>query len=234
MHLPHQNLSEVAVVLLRLIRSLFPAGVHDLARVRKNIVSVPAMLFRVFFLRIGTVFATSLPLACVRKNWFFSGWSRWYENYPVDISAEGLQSVQNIWKVSGWNKKCPDKCSQIIKRIQILYDKTTHDLQSVWIWNLKFLRSARTSVHLLVRSSSRKIWSLMYGQCLLNHQNHIYIRVQWKRSNCKLQFPQLDYWPRHSPDFRAVFGIMIGPLSFCEIGKTWGTNKQANKNWKFH
>ena len=161
--------------------------------------------------------------------WELSSWYR--------LSAEGLQSVQNIWKVSGWNKKCPDKCSQIIKRIQILYDKTTHDLQSVWIWNLKFLRSARTSVHLLVRSSSRKIWSLMYGQCLLNHQNHIYIRVQWKRSNCKLQFPQLDYWPRHSPNFRTVFGILIGPFSSCEIGKTWGTNKdvnkQTNKNRKF-
>ena len=69
----------------------------------------------------------------------------------------------------------------------------------------------------------------MYGQCLLNHQNHIYIRVQWKRSNCKLQFPQLDYWPRHSPNFRTVFGIMIGPFSSCKIGKTWGTNKQVNK-----
>ena len=70
----------------------------------------------------------------IQMIWELSSWYR--------LSAEGLQSVQNIWKVSGWNKKC----SQIIKRIQILYDKTTHDLQSVWIWNLKFLRSARTSL----------------------------------------------------------------------------------------
>ena len=55
--------------------------------------------------------------------------------------------------------------------------------------------------------------------------------------NWKFQFPQPDYWPRHSPDFRTVFGIIIGPFSFCEIGKTRGTNKQVNKqtnqNWKF-
>ena len=67
--------------------------------------------------------------------------------------------------------------------------------------------------------------------------------IQWalerseKDQNCKLQFPQPDYWPRHSPDFRTVFGIMIWPFSFCEIGKTWGTNKQVNKqtnkNWKY-
>ena len=63
-----------------------------------------------FFLQIGTVFATSLPLACFwDKNWIFFRmiqmiWelSRWYR-----ISAEGLQSVQNIWKVSGRTKKCP-------------------------------------------------------------------------------------------------------------------------------
>ena len=58
-----------------------------------------------------------------------------------------------------------------------------------------------------------------------------------KDQNCKLQFPQPDYWPRHSPDFRTVFGIMIRPFSICEIGKTWGTNKQinkqTNKNWNF-
>ena len=55
--------------------------------------------------------------------------------------------------------------------------------------------------------------------------------------NWKFQFPQLDYWPRQSPDFRTVFGIMIGPFSSCKIGKMWGTNKQVNKqtnkNWKF-
>ena len=47
--------------------------------------------------------------------------------------------------------------------------------------------------------------------------------------DCKLQFPQPDYWPHHSPDFRIVFGIMIRPFSSCEIGKTWGTIKQVNK-----
>ena len=55
--------------------------------------------------------------------------------------------------------------------------------------------------------------------------------------NWKFQFPQPDYRPRHSPDFRTVFGIMIRPFSICEIGKTWGTNKQinkqTNKNWNF-
>ena len=55
--------------------------------------------------------------------------------------------------------------------------------------------------------------------------------------NWKFQFPQPDYRPRHSLDFRTVFGIMIRPFSICEIGKTWGTNKQinkqTNKNWNF-
>ena len=52
-----------------------------------------------------------------------------------------------------------------------------------------------------------------------------------------MKIPQPDSERRHSPDFRTVFGIMIGPFSFCEIGKTWGTNKkvnkQTNKNWNF-
>ena len=58
-----------------------------------------------------------------------------------------------------------------------------------------------------------------------------------KYKSFKLKIPQPDSERRHSPDFRTVFGIMIGPFSFCEIGKTWGTNKQVNKqtnkNWKF-
>ena len=69
--------------------------------------------------------------------------------------------------------------------------------------------------------------------------------LQWalersgKHQNCKLQFPQPDYWPRHNPDIRTVFGIMIEPISFCKIGKMWGTNKQVNKqtkieNFNFH
>ena len=58
-----------------------------------------------------------------------------------------------------------------------------------------------------------------------------------KDQNYKLQFPLADYLPCNSADFRAVFEIEIGPFSFCEISKTWGTikqlNKQRNKNWKF-
>ena len=41
-----------------------------------------------------------------------------------------------------------------------------------------------------------------------------------KDQNCKLQFPQPDYRLRHIPDFRTLFGIMIGPFSSSEIGKT--------------
>ena len=57
-----------------------------------------------------------------------------------------------------------------------------------------------------------------------------------KYKSFKLKIPQPDSEQRHSPDFRTIFGIMIGPFSSCEIGKTWGTNKQVNKqtnqNWK--
>ena len=41
-----------------------------------------------------------------------------------------------------------------------------------------------------------------------------------KDQNRKLQFLQPDYRPRQSPNSRTVFGIMIGPFSSCEIGKT--------------
>ena len=58
-----------------------------------------------------------------------------------------------------------------------------------------------------------------------------------KTKSFNLKIPQPDSERRHSPDFRTVFEIMIGPFSFCEIGKTWGTNKQVNKqtnkNWNF-
>ena len=50
-----------------------------------------------------------------------------------------------------------------------------------------------------------------------------------KYKSFKLKIPQPDSERRHSPDFRTVFGIMIGPFSSCEIGKTCGTNKQENK-----
>ena len=58
-----------------------------------------------------------------------------------------------------------------------------------------------------------------------------------KYKTFKLKIPQPDSELRHSPDFKTVFEIMIGPFSFCEIGKMWGTNKkvnkQTNKNWNF-
>ena len=64
-----------------------------------------------------------------------------------------------------------------------------------------------------------------------------YLECCEKYKSFKLKIPQPDSERRHSPDFRTVFGIMIGPFSSCEIGKTWGTNKQVNKqtnkNWKF-
>ena len=41
-----------------------------------------------------------------------------------------------------------------------------------------------------------------------------------KYKSFKLKIPQPDSERRHSPDFRTVFGIMIGPFSSCEIGKT--------------
>ena len=41
-----------------------------------------------------------------------------------------------------------------------------------------------------------------------------------KYKSFKLTIPQPDSERRHSPDFRTVFGIMIGPFSFCKIGKT--------------
>ena len=41
-----------------------------------------------------------------------------------------------------------------------------------------------------------------------------------KYKSFKLKIPQPDSERHHSPDFRTVFGIMIGPFSSCEIGKT--------------
>ena len=47
-----------------------------------------------------------------------------------------------------------------------------------------------------------------------------------KDQNCKLQFPQPDYWPRRSPDFRTVFQhFPCAKLSKREV--------QTNRNWKF-
>ena len=38
-----------------------------------------------------------------------------------------------------------------------------------------------------------------------------------KYESLKLKIPQPDSERRHSPDFRTLFGIMIGPFYFCEI-----------------
>ena len=40
-----------------------------------------------------------------------------------------------------------------------------------------------------------------------------------KTKSFNLKIPQPDSERRHSPDFKTVFEIMIGPFSFCEIGK---------------
>ena len=45
------------------------------------------------------------------------------------------------------------------------------------------------------------------------------IECSEKHKSFKLKIPQPDSERRHSPDFRTAFGIMIGPFSFCEIGK---------------
>ena len=74
-------------------------------------------------------------------------------------------------------------------------------------------------------------------QLLINNLCKWVLECSEKYKSFKLKIPQPDSERRHSPDFRTVFGIMIGPFSSCEIGKTWGTNKQVNKqtnkNWKF-
>ena len=41
-----------------------------------------------------------------------------------------------------------------------------------------------------------------------------------KTKSFYLKIPQPDSERRHSLDFRTVFGIMIGPFSFCEFGET--------------
>ena len=41
-----------------------------------------------------------------------------------------------------------------------------------------------------------------------------------KTKSFNLKIPQPDSERRHSPDSKTVFEIMIGPFSFCEIGKT--------------
>ena len=56
-----------------------------------------------------------------------------------------------------------------------------------------------------------------------------WVECSEKTKSFNLKIPQPDSKRRHSPDFRTVFEIMIGPISFCEIGKTWGTNKKVNK-----
>ena len=40
-----------------------------------------------------------------------------------------------------------------------------------------------------------------------------------KDQNWKLQFPQADHLQGHSPDFKTVFGIMIGPFPLAKLAK---------------
>ena len=44
-----------------------------------------------------------------------------------------------------------------------------------------------------------------------------------KHKSLKCQNAQADYIPRHSTDFRIVFGIEIGLLVLCEIRQTYFT-----------
>ena len=44
-----------------------------------------------------------------------------------------------------------------------------------------------------------------------------------KHKSWKCQIGRADYIPRHSTDFRTVFGIQIGPLVLCEIRQTYFT-----------
>ena len=94
--------------------------------------------------------------------------------------------------------------------------------------------------HLLKKNKSaadENYWFVAAERTRHEHWRSWPLERSEKDQNCKLQFPQPDYWPLHSPDFRTVFGIMTEPFSSCEIGKTWGTNKQVNKqtnkNWNF-
>ena len=84
------------------------------------------------------------------------------------------------------------------------------------------------TLHLEMKTRKTRYILTQNGPVWANIWKYSLLECSEKDQNCKLQFPQPDYWPRHSPDFRTVFGIMIGPFSFCEIGKTWGTNKQIN------
>ena len=69
--------------------------------------------------------------------------------------------------------------------------------------------------------------NLTSNTVLVQHQQHGFSFVPASTVECcekyksfKFQIPQPDSERRHSPDFRTVFGIMIGPFSSCEIGKT--------------
>ena len=61
---------------------------------------------------------------------------------------------------------------------------------------------------------------------ILHHVVPSLIECCEKYKSFKLKIPQPDSGRRHSPDFRTVFGIMIGPFSSCEIGKTWGLQNE--------
>ena len=68
---------------------------------------------------------------------------------------------------------------------------------------------------------------------LLRNEQHVGWTGEWvdgwilecseQTKSFNLKIPHPDSERRHSPDFKTVFGIMIGPFSPCKIGKTRGT-----------
>ena len=68
--------------------------------------------------------------------------------------------------------------------------------------NLQFLDPTQVTVGM---TSAHSKWSVECSE---------------KTKSFNLKIPQPDSERRHSPDSKIVFEIMIGPFSFCEIGKT--------------
>ena len=59
---------------------------------------------------------------------------------------------------------------------------------------------------------------------------HDTIEQSEKDQNRKLQFLQPDYRPRQSPNFRTVFGIMIGPFPTAKLAKHVEHKMRKKKN----
>ena len=67
--------------------------------------------------------------------------------------------------------------------------------------------------------------------------DHSGTHVGWcrvKKTNCKLQFPQPYYFPRHSPDFRTVLESWLDhfPLATYQNVRCKQRSKQTNKQTK--